>query len=121
MADATSGGLQLATVTDGLTPGVGVVVGQGSPSLQITDSLLDGSGTEFRCIVANSCGSAQTRAVQLSVCLADRDCSGVVDLSDFFSFFGCFGASDPCADVDDSNEVDLGDFFAFLSAFDRSC
>lgn len=57
----------------------------------------------------------------LPPCLADRNCSGAVDLDDYFEFFNCFDTTDPCADVDGSGEVDLGDFFEFFNAFDAGC
>ncbi len=55
------------------------------------------------------------------VCLADRNGDAVVDLLDFFSFFGCWDASSLCADIDGSGLVDLSDFFAFFNAWDQFC
>lgn len=54
-------------------------------------------------------------------CAADIDGSPGVDLGDFFTFFNCWDAQEPCADLDGVAGVDLGDFFAFFSSFDAGC
>lgn len=54
-------------------------------------------------------------------CVADIDQSGGVDLVDFFEFFNCFDAEQPCADIDGLPGVDLGDFFAFFGQYDVGC
>lgn len=56
-----------------------------------------------------------------SSCVADLTGDQIVDLADFFQFFGCFDASDPCADIDGNPGVDLGDFFEFFNHFDVRC
>lgn len=54
-------------------------------------------------------------------CPADVSGDDQVTLEDFFGFFNCWAAIDPCADIDSSGEVDLTDFFAFLNAFAAGC
>lgn len=54
-------------------------------------------------------------------CIADIDGVPGVDLNDFFYFFNCFDATQPCADIDGVPGVDLNDYFLFLTAFDSGC
>lgn len=54
-------------------------------------------------------------------CPADLTGDDLVDLQDFFAFFGCFDLTTPCADIDLDGSVDLNDFFAFLNALDTGC
>jgi hypothetical protein len=95
---------------------------QGSRSATLT---LIGAGESdsgmYDCVVLNSCGSATSASAALAVCVADLDCDGLVDLADFFQFFGCWALQERCADLDGYEGVDLGDFFAFFGDFDAGC
>jgi hypothetical protein len=84
-----------------------------------------------RKVVANAFfGTADTAAAfdlsteirfHTRACVADIDGNPGIDLGDFFYFFNCFDASEPCADLDGDPGVDLGDFFAFFNGFDTGC
>lgn len=54
-------------------------------------------------------------------CPSDVNADGVVDLGDFFAFFGDFDTGAPAANIVPPADVDLADFFAFLAAFDAGC
>lgn len=75
----------------------------------------------YQCFVSNACGDAATEAFTLSVCAADVDCSGGIDLEDYFRFFNCFDQTLDCADLDGVAGVGLEDFFAFFNAWDAGC
>ncbi len=75
----------------------------------IGDGFYDSVENSWIAFVGNTC------------CTADIDDNGVVDLSDFFAFFGCWDLSGPCADLDANPGTDLNDFFAFFNAFDAGC
>ncbi len=129
-------------VEDPLTPGVwrDLVEGDnnftGGPASLIAVGVAEGTvwitpgvgfASEFagvarvRCAAQNACGSVETDAAELRVCVSDRNCDREVDLLDFFEFFNCWDLSEACADVDGSGEVDLLDFFAFFNAWDVGC
>lgn len=95
--------------------GVQLSVGN-SPFLQVFGSDPDASGV-YTCIVSDAYGITLASAY-VSVCSVDLNCDKQVDLDDFFAFFNCFSASQPCADIDLSGEVDLGDFFEFFNKWD---
>lgn len=56
-----------------------------------------------------------------SVCVADLDGDGGVDLGDFFNFLAGFDQSTGDGDVNSDGVIDLTDFFLFLSQFDSGC
>ncbi len=75
----------------------------------------------YRCIVTGSCGSVTETPARLSICRADFDCSGFVDLEDFTAFVYAFEAGDPSADADGSGFVDTDDYDAFVHSFEQGC
>jgi hypothetical protein len=81
----------------------------------------DVSEISFRCIASNACHSVTSASARARSCIADRNCDGVVDLSDYFEWFNCWDLTQPCADIDGNSEIDLGDFFGFFSHWDLSC
>lgn len=85
------------------------------------DALRANDDGVYTAVLTNACGSTTSAPATLRVCVADLDCSGEVDLSDFLSFFNCFDALDPCADLDDDDIVDMGDFHDFFHAYDSEC
>ncbi|MBX3379264.1 MAG: hypothetical protein KF805_04165 [Phycisphaeraceae bacterium] len=81
----------------------------------------------FRCVVSNSCGSANSDPALLRICFADLNCDGVVDDSDFVVFASAYNTllcddpsiSPPClADLNGDEFVDDSDFVLFAPAYD---
>ncbi len=56
-----------------------------------------------------------------SVCIADCDRSGALDLLDFLCFQNAFMAGDPAADCTDDGVIDIFDFLCFQTAFEDGC
>lgn len=56
-----------------------------------------------------------------SVCIADCDGSGTVDLLDFLCFQNAFMAGDPKADCTADGVIDIFDFLCFQGAFEDGC
>lgn len=107
-------------IADGPGPLGGSYAGADSPALTIEGFTCE-PGAVYQLQVSNACGSTISNPATLSPCPADLDCSGDIDLLDFFTFFGCYDAGDPCADVDGLPGVDLADFFTFFGFFDAGC
>lgn len=91
-----------------------------TPTLIVTDVTLESIGA-YDAVVTNSCGSVTSSSAELSICSADFDCSGFVDIEDFSSFVERFESGDDSADFDQSGFVDLEDFSAFVHAFEIGC
>ena len=75
----------------------------------------------YSCVVTGSCGSITSLTAQLTICIADFDCSGRVTVQDIFSFLTAWFASNPQADVNGSGVVDVHDIYAFLRAWFQGC
>lgn len=56
-----------------------------------------------------------------SVCIADCDRSGAVDILDFLCFQNAFTAGDPSADCTADGSIDIFDFLCFQTAFEDGC
>lgn len=83
----------------------------------------DGAATQqfqVRCVVTNECGSIASNAATYTVCPADFDCSGGVQVSDIFGYLNAWFAGDPRTDVDGGG-IAVSDIFAFLSAWFVGC
>lgn len=91
-----------------------------SPTL-VLPRAIRADNASYDCVVTNSCGSVTTIASQLRVCIADVDCSGVVDLDDFFAWFNAWDTGGELADVTDNGTVDASDFFEFFDGWDVAC
>ncbi len=74
-----------------------------------------------RCVVSSSCGDLTSELATLTVCYADVDCSGFVDLDDYMTFVASFEAGTGDGDFDGSGFVDTDDFDAFVRAFENGC
>lgn len=56
-----------------------------------------------------------------SVCIADCDRSGTLDILDFLCFQNAFMAGDPSADCTADGSIDIFDFLCFQTAFEDGC
>ncbi|HHN78480.1 MAG TPA: hypothetical protein ENK11_07400 [Phycisphaerales bacterium] len=59
--------------------------------------------------------------IQLTVCPADLNDDGVIDLNDINIFSNGFLSSDPVADLNGDGLLDLDDIAFFISAFNAGC
>lgn len=85
------------------------------------------SGSTFRCAVADTCGSALSRPIEVTVtdgasacpaCAADYDQDGGVTGNDLVAFFDAWQIGAACADLDDDGGVTAGDLGVFFAAFE---
>ncbi|MHC5005287.1 MAG: hypothetical protein ACYTJ0_19465 [Planctomycetota bacterium] len=53
----------------------------------------------------------------MSVCTADTNLDGAVDVDDLVDVILAWGGSDPAADVDDDGDVDVDDIVAVILAW----
>jgi hypothetical protein len=53
----------------------------------------------------------------VSVCTADTNLDGAVDVDDLVDVILAWGGSDPAADVDDDGDVDVDDIVAVILAW----
>jgi pimeloyl-ACP methyl ester carboxylesterase len=81
----------------------------------------------YDCVVTNACGDLESTAVDLSLCVADLNCDGVVDDLDFQVFASAYNillCGDPAmppkclADLNGDGFVDDADFPIFARAYD---
>ncbi len=107
-------------IADGPTGAGSVVSGAGSGMLTIQGASL-ADADAYSCVIATTCGVAYSQPATLSVCAADFDHSGFVDIEDYSSFVAAFEAGDDLADFDGSGFVDTEDFDAFVRAFETGC
>ncbi len=111
-------------IADGLWPGIGTFSGSGTGTMTISGATLNAAG-QYRCVVANACGSVTSDGALLTVCAADFDCDGTVDFFDYDAFVNCFEgmfcAPDKTADFDGDGTVDFFDYDAFVVAFEAGC
>ncbi|MDX2117118.1 MAG: GC-type dockerin domain-anchored protein [Planctomycetota bacterium] len=62
-----------------------------------------------------------TRVATLTVCAADFNCDGAIDMNDFDDFVTDFESGAFEADVDGDGFLTFEDFDAFVRAFDSGC
>ncbi|MCC6428532.1 MAG: hypothetical protein IT435_17150 [Phycisphaerales bacterium] len=74
-----------------------------------------------RTIAAGTYGRGYWRSKLPTLCQADFDDSGFVDLDDFSAFVVAFELGDQSADFDGSGFVDTDDFDTFVYAFELGC
>jgi hypothetical protein len=108
-------------IADGPTGNGSTVSGSATATLTIT-SVRPADAGLYDCLLTDLCGQTlATTAVQLSVCAADFNCTGVVSVQDIFDFLAAYFAADPRADVNNSGSVTVQDIFDFLAAYFTPC
>jgi hypothetical protein len=75
----------------------------------------------IRCIVSNACGNVTSDRAILTICPADTNCDGSLNVADFLAFLSLYAAADPRADFNGSGAIDVADFLAFLAAYAAGC
>lgn len=96
------------------------ISGSSTSALTISNAFTP-AAARYRCIAFSPSFSVATDPATLTVCAADRDCSGEVDLADYFQWTSDWDAAAPGAETDGLEGIDLGDFFAFFNALDTGC
>lgn len=104
----------------------GVANAAGADTHTVSISIADcpgpwASSYRVRAVVSNLCTSSTSNAATLTLCPADFDCTGFVDLDDFGEFVAAFELGSANADFDGTGFVDTDDFTAFVLAFERGC
>ena len=96
------------------------IAGATQATLTIT-SVTEADGGLYECVVTNSCGSAITNLVTLSICAADFNCDGEVDFFDYLDFVSLFSTADPRADFNHDGIIDFFDYLDFVDLFSAGC
>ncbi len=105
-------------------PTMSTALGSFSGAYRIYKPNPDASGQEditFRVTTPGGLSNLATITLIYSLCPADTDGSGFVDIDDFNYFVTLFEAGDYAADFDNSGFVDLDDYDAFVTAFELGC
>lgn len=114
---------------DGAGPGGATLSGATTTRLLIENAGPAAQG-EYTCRIATECGHVWSEAATLSVCPANYNCDGAIDILDFLDFFEDFSACDqlatPCGtrgepDINGDAMVDILDLLEFLSSFGEGC
>jgi len=75
----------------------------------------------FRCVVTNTCGTANSGLTPVRVCVGDFTCDGGVDGDDVIEFFAVWDINDPAADINGDGGVDGDDVIEFFLKWDTGC
>lgn len=110
----------IGPLTDGVTPNGSVLSGTQTATLTISD-VHGGDRGLYWCVAENSCGVTQSESVELRVCVADYNCSGVVSVQDIFDFLEDWFAGDSHADMNGAGGTSVQDLFDFLAAYFAGC
>jgi hypothetical protein len=90
------------------------------PNVNVADLYID---PVKRTITAGTYGRGAWRAnlPTVTVCDADCDGSGVLDINDFICFQTLFAINDPKADCDANGALNIDDFICFQTIFALGC
>ncbi len=95
-------------------------------SLTLTNAVgssqsVSGGRREIHAVVSNTCASATSSAAVWTICPADFNCSGVVNINDIFDFLAGWFAGAPAADFNGVGGIGIQDIFDFLAAWFAGC
>ena len=76
---------------------------------------------QVRCILTSPCGSITSSEATYTICPADFNCSGAVNVQDIFDFLSAWFAADPRADFNGIGGITVQDIFDFLAAWFAGC
>ncbi|MCX5690461.1 MAG: hypothetical protein NTV94_11875 [Planctomycetota bacterium] len=96
-----------------------------NPSAAMQTLTLNGlnglDAASYDCVIDNACGSVTSGGAVLSICVADINCDGGVDLRDVEAFFAVWEAGEPLGDVNVDGGVDYADVEAFFARWEGGC
>lgn len=75
----------------------------------------------LRCVASSSFGTSVSREAIVTLCPADVDCSGTVDVADIFGFLNLWFARSPRVDFNRNAKWDIDEFFSFMSHWFSGC
>ena len=76
---------------------------------------------DVRCVAQNSCGDEPSNKAELFICMADFNCDGFVDFTDFDAFVTAFESGGSGGDFNADGFIDFTDFDGFVAAFELGC
>lgn len=91
-----------------------------TPTLTINSATIADVGS-YSCVISNICGSISSNSASISVCLADFNCSGMVDGDDVIAFFIDWDIGVMSGDVNQDGSVDGDDVIQFFENWDGGC
>ena len=96
--------------------------GEDQPELNLDPLRLTDAG-QYTCVISNDCGETSTIAatVTVTVCRADYDESGRVDITDIFDFLNDWFRARVTTDFNQNSSVEIQDIFMFLNAWFAGC
>ncbi len=97
-----------------------------SPSVSISIRGCPGGGLgtqgfDIRCLASSACCTTPSVRTRYSICPADFECNGSLNISDIFAYLNAWFAGSPSADVDGTPGLQVSDIFAFLNAWFAGC
>ncbi|MCC6677938.1 MAG: YHYH protein [Phycisphaerales bacterium] len=98
----------------------GHIAGSATSELTITDAR-PGEAGGYSCRVTGGCGEVISAEAELTVCVADMNCDGLVDFPDYLEFLNLYIAHDPRADITLDGLVDFVDYLEFLNFYEAGC
>jgi len=105
------GGLVVLEAIDVNTPTVRIRAGQ----------YINLNLRHFRAVVTNACGSVNSDAATLTICIGDADCDQDTDSDDIGTFFTAWDQGEPGGDTDGDGDTDSDDIIIFFAAWDSGC
>lgn len=84
-------------------------------------TVVEASSALYDCVVSTPCASATSSAALVTVCRAEFNCDGFVDVFDYNAFVAAFEAGEPRADHDGNGFIDFFDYIAYLDDFEAGC
>jgi hypothetical protein len=76
---------------------------------------------QVRCVVSDSCGTVTTNEAAYSICPADMNCDGTLNVQDFLAYLQLYATADPRANFNADPQINVQDFLAFLAAYAAGC
>jgi hypothetical protein len=76
---------------------------------------------QIHCVLSNACASVTSSEATYTICSADFNCSGSVEVQDIFDFLNAWFAGDSRADLNLNGIIEIQDIFDFLNAWFAGC
>ena len=105
---------------DGYVPVVGVVAGTTTRNLVVSQFAEFAQGL-YRCVISNGCGTLTTQFAIRSICRANTNCDGAIDIFDYLDFVDVFQSETLDADFNSDGVIDFFDYLDFLLNINIGC